>query len=211
MTNEKQDENKTVVEEKTPNNIEIISQLKWDKLDLPVELIIIKLQFVALAIFFLLLLIPIVFALTYFMSGMTIALGVIIAVGYLFIFLLMILAYIESTSIEYIAESGKIYKLENKIVGGLQGKVVVRRGYFAKRITNLTMNEFDRVTVLQSLIGKWLNYGTVVLEQVDTLQHTEDIRLNYVKNPRHAAEIVQNLIDLEKNTLPVLTQGLSVS
>lgn len=192
----------TTVEKKKPESIELISEQKWDKINLPINTSIIRFQMIVIIVFFLLLLIPLFLAITVLLSpAYTLVAGGLILIVYLFMFLMIFLGYMQSTTFQYIAESGKLYKVENNITGQTVGKIIVISGFFSKKTKNLPMNEFERVTVFQDFLGKMLNYGTVRLEQLDTLQNTQAIRLRYVKNPHEVGQMIQHMVDLAKQKM----------
>ncbi|KXK26035.1 MAG: hypothetical protein TR69_WS6001001328 [candidate division WS6 bacterium OLB20] len=110
----------------------------------------------------------------------------------------LIITHLSRTMIGYTLKSGKIVTFNNEVLENIQGKVIVTRFFVSMNIRHYGVSEFDRVSVAQPLLGRFLNYGTVIMEQVKELSQTRDVRLPYIRDPEKYAKIIQELIDLEK-------------
>jgi len=108
-------------------------------------------------------------------------------------------AFLEYNSVKYVLKPGFIQKSKDQVIDAIPGKIEVSRGFISKRKTILSTDEIDRIEVKISTLGKIYNYADIYLEEVDKLTETKDFIITNVKNHKKAVDIIQAMIDLEKN------------
>jgi len=122
----------------------------------------------------------------------------------------LIIVHLYKTGISYTLQAGQIATFAGDLVEGVQGKVVMERTLLAKQKRYLGMSEFDRISVIRPVLGRIFDYGTIRMEQVHKLSDTRDYRLPYVSTPDKYAKIIQEMIDLERNSMqPFGGMGMS--
>lgn len=188
------------VKNRNPSQIELVQRRKWSRATIPIGILPIR---ISLVLFLAVSSLVYIFGMSALLS-LSESLFRSLMIGFLnllafFFISFQIIIYLRRTSISYFAESGKIVKLDNKVLDTMQGRIIVRSGVFSRKERFYGIEEFDRVTVYQTYFDRFFDIGTVKLIQVDRLENTSNISLPFVKNPRYVARMIQSMIDLEKN------------
>lgn len=192
----------------TSNKVETINRRRWDKVLIPIKTTVAQVRAASASLMIAItILIAVLFLLSFEGSVFrNLTILVLITIG-LFLIVSIIVAYLLQTSLSYIAESGKLVKFDDDILDTVQGRIVIKKGIFSKQVKYYGVEEFDRVSVYQSFLERLYNVGTLILEQIDTLENSTDVKLRYVQNPNQVARLVQSMIDIEKKTTQQIQQN----
>lgn len=130
----------------------------------------------------------------------------------LVVFLILILVlsynYLNYKSVNYVLIPGSIEKTELETMDQIPGKVLVKEGFFHRTKILLPMNEYDKVRIEKSFIGRMFDYGNLFLLQKDELELTQTYILMNIEKPEVAANYVQKMIDVEIRKLtPMMTNS----
>lgn len=94
---------------------------------------------------------------------------------------------------------GSIEKTLLNTIDKIPGKVLAKEGFFYRRKTMLSMNEYDHIQIDKSFMGRIYNYGDISLLQTDELETTKNYVLTNIENAEKASEQIQRMIDVEKS------------
>lgn len=144
------------------------------------------------------------FGIFYLLSDMLGSIGMIVLIlisallilltgGYIFI------VYMNYVSINYSMIPGSIEKTLLNTIDKIPGKVLAKEGFFYRRKTMLSMNEYDHIQIDKSFMGRIYNYGDISLLQTDELETTKNYVLTNIENAEKASEQIQRMIDVEKS------------
>ncbi len=107
--------------------------------------------------------------------------------------------YMNYISINYLMIPGSIEKTLLDTIDKIPGKVLAKEGFFYRRKTMLSMNEYDHIQIDKSFMGRIYNYGNISLLQTDELQSTKNYVLTNVENAEEASVQIQRMMDVERS------------